>query len=231
MPAKPPLLLLHGALGSKEQFSILTKELTDAFDIHTINFSGHGGRALQPEPFTIHRFGVDVLVYLDNLKLENPPVFGFSMGGYVALWLARFHPTRIGKIMTLGTKFDWTPVTAEKEKAMLNPDIILEKVPRFGKMLEDRHAPADWRMVLKKTSDMMEGLGNGEHLKDEDFRAIDHTVKICVGSDDTMVTEKESARIAGLIPDGSFHLFPQFTHPIERVNTDILSDAIKDFMK
>ncbi|MGB3184061.1 MAG: alpha/beta hydrolase [Cyclobacteriaceae bacterium] len=231
MPAKPPLLLLHGALGSKEQFTTLAKELADTFDIHTINFSGHGGKALQPEPFTIQRFGVDMLVYLDNLKLENPHVFGFSMGGYVALWIARYHPTRIGKIMTLGTKFDWSPAAAEKEKAMLDPDIIMEKVPRFGKMLEKRHAPADWRMVLKKTSDLMEGLGNGEHLKDEDFRTIDHTVKICVGTNDTMVTEIESAKVAGLLPNGSFHLFQQFTHPIERANTEVLSQEICHFLK
>ncbi|MFA0962481.1 alpha/beta fold hydrolase [Roseivirga sp. BDSF3-8] len=230
MPAKPPLLLLHGALGSKDQFATLGQKLSETFEIHSLNFSGHGGRSVQPEPFTIHSFGRDVLVYLDEHKLEKPNTFGFSMGGYVALWLARFHPTRIGRIMTLGTKFNWTPQAAVKEKAMLDPDTILEKVPKFATMLKERHAPSNWRTVLHKTAEMMEGLGNGECLKDKDFEAIDHLTRICVGSEDTMVTTIESQHVAGLIPGGTFFLFNNFTHPIERADTGLLSEEITEFM-
>ena len=36
------LLLLHGALGSKEQFTALNEQLSSEFEVHTLDFEGHG---------------------------------------------------------------------------------------------------------------------------------------------------------------------------------------------
>ena len=47
---------------------------------------------------------------------------GHSMGGYVALKLALKRPELVDRIITLGTKFNWTPEVAAKEVKMLNPD-------------------------------------------------------------------------------------------------------------
>ena len=38
------LILLHGALGSKEQLQPLATTLQNTFHVHSFNFSGHGGR-------------------------------------------------------------------------------------------------------------------------------------------------------------------------------------------
>src|SRR5687767_6066719 len=106
------LLLLHGAIGSKEQLQPLAGLLKNEYEIHTLNFSGHGGTPL-PEQFSIELFARDVVDYLDAKKLENINIFGYSMGGYVGLYLARYFPMRIGKVFTFATKFDWTPASAE----------------------------------------------------------------------------------------------------------------------
>lgn len=37
------LLLLHGALGSKNQFKSLKEILKSDFDVYDFNFEGHGG--------------------------------------------------------------------------------------------------------------------------------------------------------------------------------------------
>jgi esterase/lipase len=36
------LLLLHGAIGAKDQLQPLADELKDNYFIHTLNFSGYG---------------------------------------------------------------------------------------------------------------------------------------------------------------------------------------------
>jgi len=46
------LLLLHGALGSKEQLAALALKLKDKYVVHTLNFNGHGGR---PFPKSLFR--------------------------------------------------------------------------------------------------------------------------------------------------------------------------------
>lgn len=94
------------------------------------------------------------------------------MGGYVALWLAHQHPERVRKIVTLGTKFDWSPESARLEVKKLDAEKILEKVPAFALILETRHAPNDWKQLLSRTSTMMLALGSDPLLKDDHFPKI-----------------------------------------------------------
>ena len=41
---KEHIILLHGALGSENQFSQLKESLADKFEVHSMNFEGHGGK-------------------------------------------------------------------------------------------------------------------------------------------------------------------------------------------
>ena len=83
------------------------------------------------------------------------------MGGYVAVWLAHQHThKRVGKVVTLGTKFDWDPDSAKLEAGKVNPEKIAEKIPAFARILEHRHAPNDWKLLLRQTASMMVALGD-----------------------------------------------------------------------
>jgi|TARA_R110000782_G_scaffold1119_1_gene4043 pimeloyl-ACP methyl ester carboxylesterase len=134
------LLILHGAIGSKSQFNSLASLLNNQFNIHLLNFSGHGGEAFK-ENFNIPQFADDVLVYLEQQKVESIDIFGYSMGGYVALYLAKNHPEKVNKIITLGTKLSWTPDIAAKETKMLVAEKMEEKIPAFAEILKTRHHP------------------------------------------------------------------------------------------
>ena len=144
------------------------------------------------------------------------------MGGYVTVWLALMHPQRIGKIITLGTKFDWSVASAEKEVRKLNTEKILEKVPAFARILEHRHAPNDWKELLKKTGDMMLSLGNNPQLTAENLKTIIHPVTIYLGDKDDMADRDFSEQVADWLPNGSFHLLHDTAHPIEKVDLNKL---------
>ena len=73
------------------------------------------------------------------------------MGGYVALGLAAEHPNRIKKVVTLGTKIDWSPEVAASMSRMFDPEKIQAKVPAFANLLAQAHAPADWKKVCQYT--------------------------------------------------------------------------------
>src|SRR5258706_16149806 len=111
----PPLLLLHGALGSKEQFDPLLPFLSEHVPVHSLSFTGHGSVPLADEPFSIELFCNEVLKWMDQEKIDCIDIFGYSMGGYVGLVLARRHPSRVNRVMTLATKFQWDEATAQRE--------------------------------------------------------------------------------------------------------------------
>lgn len=212
-----PVILLHGALGAKTQMAPIAAALEQQHrEIHAINFSGHNGEPFSAEGFGIEIFAADVLAFLNKHNLPKVDVFGYSMGGYVALWLAHLHPERFNRIITLGTKFDWDAASAERETRKLNPDKIIEKVPAFARVLEMRHKPADWKTLMQKTSQMMLRLGAEPLLTESILKSIMIPVDIYLGDLDDMADRAYSERMAALLPRGRFFLLPDTPHPIEK---------------
>lgn len=221
------ILLLHGAIGSRKQLEPLSKFLKEKkFDVHTLNFFGHGGEPFHEEGFGIKIFSWQVQNYIKANKLQKPAVFGYSMGGYVALRLAYKFPDLLGDITTLGTKFAWTPEAAAKEAALLNPQKLEEKVPAFAESLKAMHAPNNWKELLAKTTGMMKSLGEEPLLTENEFRAIENKVTLCLGDKDNMVTREELERAAESLPNGKFHLLKDTPHPIEKVEIKTLEQLL-----
>ncbi len=217
-----PLLLLHGALGSAAQFSDLCQHLPEREQALAFHFPGHGGLPTDTE-FSIAHFAGHTLSYMDQAGIERARFFGYSMGGYVALYLAWQHPERVESIATLGTKFDWTPGSAAQETARLDPGKIAAKVPAFAQMLAKRHAPADWEEVVRRTAGLLHELGNGAALDPDTFRAISCPVCIGLGDKDNMVSVAESRNVASIIPAGRFDLLEGVPHPFEQTDARVLA--------
>lgn len=224
------LLLLHGAIGAKDQFEPLLQQVKDDFIVHTLDFSGHGGTAFS-ENFTIPQFAGEVVAYLQQNLVPQVNIFGFSMGGYVAMYLAKNYPSAVKRIITLATKFYWNNEIAQKEAKMLNTEVISEKLPHFAKQMERRHFPNDWKLVLEKTMQMLIQLGTNNVLTLKDYAVITQPCLLLLGDKDNMVTMEETIAVAHTLPAGEFKLLPDISHPIEKVNTTLLGTEIKSFLK
>ncbi|NRA11912.1 MAG: alpha/beta hydrolase [Crocinitomicaceae bacterium] len=227
---KQDLILLHGALGSKLQLDPLKSELENDFNVHSFNFEGHGDRSSNNE-LSILRFAKNLKEFITQKKLDQPDIFGYSMGGYVALFLEASHPNSVGKIMTLGTKFNWNPEGAAKEVRMLNPNIIEEKVPRFAEHLSQMQAPNDWKVNMLKTADMMSAMEEKPPLNENLYRQINSEVLLTLGDKDQMVTREETEFVLKQLSNAKLVIFPEFQHPIEKVNTIQLAVGIKKFFE
>ncbi len=227
--AKSHLLLLHGALGSQEQFDPWVAELQDHFQVHRLDFQGHGSKPFPNGPFRIESFAEDLKEYIQSHQLGPADIFGYSMGGYVALYLALQQPELIKRIFTFATKLDWQPETSAKEVKMLNPDTILSKVPHFAKMLEERHHGNDWRGHLERTAEMMLDLGDSPRLDNSAFQSIAHPVLMGLGDRDKMVGLDETYQTYRQLPHSQFLVLPGTPHPIEKINLNRLKPHILDF--
>lgn len=223
------LLLLHGALGAKSQFVEFENTLQKSFNVHSINFTGHGGNYIPVSPFSIKMFAEDILKWLDENKLGSINIFGYSMGGYAALYTAKHYPARINKIFTLATKFEWSEEIAGREVKMLDAAKIKEKVPKFAEELKERHHPQDWEKVLFKTAEMMNNLGKKNELTANDYKEIEHEILIAIGDRDKMVSLEESMVVYKTLKNGSLLVLPHTPHPLEQVDKERLAREIKCF--
>jgi pimeloyl-ACP methyl ester carboxylesterase len=224
------VLLLHGAIGSSAQLLPLAQALSNQYDVRTVDFSGHGGKPMPDQPFSIALFAKDVLDYIEMNSLSQVSVFGYSMGGYVGMYLAKHHPDKLNKLVTLATKFHWDGSTSEKEARMLVPEKILEKLPSFAQTLGQRHAPADWKQVLNKTATMLLAMGANNPLRPEEYAHIVTPSLILLGDRDKMVTLEETVEVYKALPAGQMGMLPATPHAIEQVNLPVLTDLIKRFI-
>lgn len=223
------ILLLHGAMGTKEQLRGLKKKLSSEFEVHDLNFEGHGDR-LSTKKFSIQLFTQNVVDYLKENQLDKLHLFGYSMGGYVGLNLAKEHPELVEKIITLGTKFNWTKEIAEGEIKKLNPEKIAEKVPAFASKLASMHSHNNWKEVVIKTANMMHELGNGKKLTQKELEVISHEVLIGIGNKDQLVSIEESQKSADVLSNGNLVIIEDFHHPIEQINEEKLQSIITQFI-
>jgi pimeloyl-ACP methyl ester carboxylesterase len=223
-----PLLLLHGAIGNRSQLQPLQQCLSKYYDVHVLNFPGHGN-AVATAAFSIPSFADHVKNYIEEQALEQVSIFGYSMGGYVALYLAAHFPGLVVGVATLATKFQWTEEVASKEVKMLQPDVILQKLPSFAQTLEQRHTALGWKKVLSQTADMLMAMGRQNVLTLEEYTRISIPVMLMLGDRDRMVTVEETMAVYKQLPNSSFAVLPKTSHPIEAVNSNMLSFLLQHF--
>lgn len=214
-------LILHGALGAASQMRKIHEKIPDA---EVLNFPGHGGRA-NSGSFSIALFAQDVLKYMEEKSLDKVNILGYSMGGYVGLYLCRHYPEKVNKLMTIATKLDWNPEGAAREVKMLNPEVIEQKIPAFAVQLEERFTPLNWKEQVRMTAAMMLEMGDAPPLQENDFTEIHHPVLMAVGDRDKMVTTEETLKVYRLLPQAQCWVMPGTDHPVEKMDVPLLTDG------
>ena len=225
---KKNIILLHGALGAKAELAGLHQALALNNNVFALEFDGHGQTPIK-NGFSIPDFADNLRDFIQDNNLEGADVFGYSMGGYVALYLAAQQPALISRIVTLGTKFLWSPEAAEQEVRRLNPDMIEEKVPKFAAYLAQLHGTDLWKSNMRNTAQLMRDLGNNELLESR-FEAIQNTCFIGLGQRDTMVSLEETRHAVHKMPYASFFSLADTEHPLTKVDTGLLAATIDEVL-
>src|SRR6476646_6450722 len=200
------IILLHGALGAETDLDALAGALKNKFNVYSFSFSGHGKNAFNGE-FGIEAFSSELEAFVLGRDILQPAVFGYSMGGYIALTLAARKKNFLSKVMTLGTKFNWNTETVEKETAVLDPESLLKKAPAFVTLLENKHGNA-WRELVLRTSAMMREIGEKNFLHSEIYKSIGCPVTLGLADRDKMVSVEETIAVFKSLPDASMYMLP-----------------------
>lgn len=225
------ILVLHGALGSAHQFSGIRERISgDGVAVEILEFVGHGEQPDVDGPWTMDLFVDQLDSYLVEHHWNSASIFGYSMGGYVALTLAARRPGSVGRILTLGTKLHWTAEGAQAETRMLDAEKIASKVPHFAEDLAARHGANHWKTVLQKTAGMMLDLGASPRLTPDTMDRVSSPVRFMLGDRDEMVTLEETRSFQQATPGSELSVLPGTRHPIEKVRTDLVEWHIRDFL-
>jgi len=97
---RPPLVLLHGLLGSSRNWQTAGTELATQYHVHALDLRNHG-RSPHADGMTYHVLAADVLAWLDVQRLGPVTLIGHSMGGKAAMLLACRAPERVARLVVV----------------------------------------------------------------------------------------------------------------------------------
>jgi len=98
-----PIVMIHGSGSSRAVFARqFNSPLADAHRLIAFDLPGHGesSDADDPAAYSITGLAQSTAELLDSLEIDRAIVFGWSLGGHVAIELASFHRAVAGLMLT-----------------------------------------------------------------------------------------------------------------------------------
>ncbi len=125
VPHNPPLLFLHGFLGSGEDWRPIAEQLAADFYCLLPDLPGHGRFApplLPATPLTFSGLADELIRWLDQMQLAKVHLVGYSMGGRLGLFTAVHHPHRFASLVLEGASPGLNSEQARQERARLDDE-------------------------------------------------------------------------------------------------------------
>ena len=122
-PSAPPILLLHGILGSGRTWNWLVPALTERYRVLRLDFRGHGESDRAPDEYTVDGYVSDAVAALEQAAGQPCVVIGHSLGGATAAAIAQRRPD-----LLTGAVLEDPPLgpTATGEVASLEGHVLLD---------------------------------------------------------------------------------------------------------
>jgi len=95
-----PVVLIPGLGCPGEVWKETVEHLGDDYQTHVLTLSGFAGRPAIKEPLSaaVRR---DLTRYIRSRRLDHPIIVGHSMGGFIAYWMASYHPDLVGPVIVV----------------------------------------------------------------------------------------------------------------------------------
>jgi pimeloyl-ACP methyl ester carboxylesterase len=223
-----PLVLLHGAFGFTEGWATVLPALTKARQVIAIELEGHGRTRDLDRPLSYQQMAEDTAALLRQLKIKDADVFGYSMGGVVALGVAIRHPELVRKLAILGSGSSPIKEIFEAENYKQFQSLSDDFAPPVLKEPYDRLAPdpTRWPVLVKKIKNM---ANNFKGYPAAEVKTIRSKTLIMQGDRDGTRPE-HAVELFRLIPNSQLAIFPGGDHFVLFSNPDLVISALVSFL-
>jgi len=100
-----PLVLLHGAYMTIDLMGEIVPALAESRQLIAVELQGHGHTADIDRPLSYELMADDIAALIEHLAFEKADLFGYSMGGGVALQVAIRHPEVVRKLVVASASY------------------------------------------------------------------------------------------------------------------------------
>jgi 2-succinyl-6-hydroxy-2,4-cyclohexadiene-1-carboxylate synthase len=240
----PSLLLLHGFMGSSADFHPMIPRLSQHFRCICVDLPGHGQTMIRDDDFA------STAEQILAIAPDNCYLFGYSLGGRLALYLALHYPNRWQKVILESASFG-LPDTQMRQQRQCQDSAIARKLrqpdldftafiqnwyrqpvfaginnyPNFPQLLASR--VNNQPLSLARSLETM-GLGQQPYLG-KLLKANEIPLLLLVGEQDTKFVEINK-QMASLCPQAKLNIVPNYSHNIHFQQLDLWLKAVLEFL-
>ncbi|MFI1255208.1 alpha/beta fold hydrolase [Streptomyces netropsis] len=216
-----PVVLLAGQANSHHWWDHVRADFHVAHRTITFDYRGTGESDKPDEPYSTEGFARDVIAVLDDLGVDRAHVYGTSMGGRVAQWLAARHPRRI-RALILGCTSPGGPHGIERGEEVRRS--LARPGPAARQALLELMYTQAWLATHPGPYTTLGDPSMPPHARRRHLAAShqhdawDALPDICAptlvvhGSDDLLNPTANAARLASRIPGARLELIPGARH-------------------
>src|SRR5262249_38384343 len=190
---------------------------------------GHGHTADRTTPLDFNQMADDTAETLKSMGLKSVDVFGYSMGGTVALGLAIRHPELVDKLAILGsvsfaTKVSYEPETYKQLQSL--PDNFAPPVLKgpYDKVAPD---PKNWPVLVSKIRRLS---GDFSGYSADQVKSIKANTLIMIG-DREGIRPEHAVEMYRLIPKAQLAIFPGGDHFMLYTKADRVLATLAPFLQ
>ena len=240
------LIFIHGLSDNLLYWEFLAANLKDDYEVIRFDLRGHGESELGDDEITIGSYVEDLNDLLDELKVSNANLIGFSLGGAIALDYTLKYPNNVDSLVMMSSfcKADeYLEDIFDQFKNALNIsfgdfyDLILPMV-LCPEIIEDNH---DELEMLKEVASKIANTeayikaidAFGDFNIENDLSNIDVPTLILAGRYDEITLLNSQKQLQREIKDSKLVIFDDVKHNllIGKNNENILGILDKFFKK
>ncbi len=221
-----PLLVIHAFTRSIQQSFGVIKAFSKNFQVIALDNRGHGQseKPHDPDAYGMNMIE-DSIRLLDHLKIKKAHVFGYSMGGGIAIGIVGFHPERVLSAVVGGAAWfppeqredipglDWDELAESLEQGKGIAPLMLALIPEG----EPQPTPEQLEMAAKQFNSTQDPLAlaalqrnSAPSPTEAQIRSNKIPILAVIGEKDP--TKKDVDRLKNLMPNLKVVVIPNASH-------------------
>jgi esterase len=237
-----PLIILHGFLGSLDNWHTLSTQFANNFTVYNIDQRNHGKSPHANEHSIAHMVN-DLNLFLKNNHLHAANIIGHSMGGKVAMQFALQYPEMTNKLIVADIAprlypqghtdvfdaifaVDLNRITSRKEaEEFMTPHITDFGTRQFLlKNLErNSNGTFSWKMNLDVLYKYYEEIiKSGSQFNNPSL--------FLKGGNSNYIQEKDLTQIKSLFPNYKLHTLPNAGHWLHAEQPELFYNTVTQFL-
>jgi pimeloyl-ACP methyl ester carboxylesterase len=233
-----PLVLLHGAYMTIDAMGEVVPSLAKTRRIIAVELQGHGRTADIDRPLSYEQMADDTAALLRHIGIEEADIFGYSMGGGIALQVTIRHPEVVRKLVLASVYYNNDGVYPEVLEAIetITPEAFAG-TPWREEYARIAPNPEDFPTLVAKLKELdLTFVG----WPSEDIQAIEAPALLIIGDSDVVRPEHavEMFRLVGGgvagdlagLPSSRLAMLPGTTHVGLVERADLLVSMIGEFL-